>query len=77
MGRNFEKNGRNADERLEEPLLAFQGVSSFSFGEVLMTTSRRLAKLKAIEDSQLSRAAKWQKYHFGEGDILDMRAVLR
>ena len=38
---------------------------------------KRKAKLQAADDSQLSKAAIWQKYHYVKGEILDMRAVLR
>jgi len=39
--------------------------------------SQRMAKLQATDDSQLSKSALWQKYHYEEGAICDIRAVLK
>ena len=38
---------------------------------------KRLAKLNAISDNQLSKAALWHKYQYIGGQIFDKRAVLR
>jgi len=38
---------------------------------------QRQAKLDATDDSKLSKAALWHKYHYIKGEILDRRAVLK
>jgi len=35
------------------------------------------ARLDATDDSKLSKAALWLKYHYVKGEILDRRAVLK